>query len=295
MPVVGMIFTFLVTVVGIAAWAAVTIVRTIVGRKDKPGQPNADPKLEAARKKFDAELRQLKSDAEARRRKGGARKAAWTLGAVGAGLMAFGLMMQLDLFPLIGVGSGILVGALVAWLGTLVNEQMDARQEDARPAIPVPQRMAIAAPQAQVQGLPSGRAELVQRLLGEAADALARLDATIPRLRLPESVAQVAQIVASGNRLMKAVADSPEQLATAQRVFTYYCPESVKVAEGLVALESSPRPDLERIQATQTVLKKLAALFDKTELELRHGDAQALDIDVRLLDQSLEADLKLIN
>lgn len=295
MPVVGMLFTFIMTVVGIAAWAAVTIVRTIFGQKPKPGQPNADPKLEAARRKFDDELRQLKADAEARRKKGASRKAAWMLGAVGAGLMAFGLMMQLELFPLIGIGSGLLVGALVAWLGTALNERVDASDANQRPAIPVPARTAIAAPQAQVQGLPSGRAELVQRVLAEAAEALQKLDATVLRLRLPESVAHVSQIVASGNRLMKAVADNPELLATAQRVFTYYCPESVKVAEGLVALEGSPRPDLERIQATQTVLKKLAALFDKTELELRHGDAQALDIDVRLLDQSLEADLKLIN
>jgi 5-bromo-4-chloroindolyl phosphate hydrolysis protein len=290
-----MLFTFIVTVVGITAWAAVAIVRTVFGPKAKAGMPNPDPKLEAARRKFDDELKQLKAEADARRKKGAARKTAWTLGAVGAGLMAFGLMMQLDLFPLIGIGSGLLVGALVAWLGTMVNERIDTRDTGTRPAIPVPSRTAIAAPQAQVQGLPSGRAELVQRVLAEAAEALQKLDATVPRLRLADSVAHVAQIVASGNRLMKAVADNPEQMATAQRVFTYYCPETVKVAEGLVALEGSPRPDLERIQATQTVLKKLAALFDKTELELRQGDAQALDIDVRLLDQSLEADLKLIN
>jgi 5-bromo-4-chloroindolyl phosphate hydrolysis protein len=293
MPVVGTILAFLLAAVGVVTWGVVTIVRTVFRPKATPSMPEGDPRLEAARRKFDAEMKALQEQAEAQKKRGRGRKAAWIVAAVGFGLMTFGLAMQLDLHPLMGIGGGILLGALIGWLGTLVNDQVDERQA-VRESIRVPQRPQIAAPDAQVQGLPSGRAELVQRVLGEAATALQQLDGTVPKLRHPDSIAHVAQIVASGNRLMKAVADNPEQLAIAQRVFTYYCPQSVKVAEGLVALESAPRPDFERIQATQTVLKKLAALFDKTELELRQGDAQALDIDVRLLDQSLEADLKLV-
>lgn len=291
-------FAVVLGVVVITALAGITMIaRMVFGPRPKPQAAiaaPADPKLEAARRKYEAELALLAAHAQTRRTKNFARRVAGVVAAVGSGLLAFGVMMQLDLFPLIGVGSGIMTGALVAWLASMVNDGLDARADDARQAIPVPQRPAIAAPPVQGQGLPTGRADLIQRVLADAAGALQKLDATVPKLRQPDSIAHVAQLVATGNRLMKAVAENPDHLATAQRVFTYYCPETVKVAEALMALESSANPDVERIQATQTILKKLAALFDKTELELRQGDGQALDIDLRLLDQSLQADLKLV-
>jgi hypothetical protein len=250
---------------------------------------NGDQRLDAARRRFDEELAavQQQRKTQAKRKKGNA--AVISLASVGAGIMTFGLAMQFDLFPLIGIGGGILVAAAVAWIANAIAEQQGQGSPTPSGGLP---RLAIETPQAQTQGLPSGRAELVQRVLGEAGEALRQLDGLIGKLRHPDSVAHVAQIVASGNRLMKAVADKPEQLNTAQRVFTYYCPQAVKVAEGLVVLETARQPDSERIIATQSVLKKLAALFDRTEIELGQGNAEALDIDVRLLAQSLEAELK---
>jgi 5-bromo-4-chloroindolyl phosphate hydrolysis protein len=156
----------------------------------------------------------------------------------------------------------------------------------------VPRRAQIEAPTVGENALPTGRAELVQQVLGEAATSLRALDAIMPKLRHPDSVSSVARIVAVGNRLMQIVAASPEKLSIAQRVFTYYCPETVKVADALSKLELDARPDVERITSTQTVLKKLEVLFERTELELKADEGKELDIDLRLLDQSIESDLR---
>ena len=48
--------------------------------------------------------------------------------------------------------------------------------------------------------------------------------------------------------------------------------------------------DIARISSTQSILQKLSILFEKTELELKEDDNKSLDIDLKLLDQSLQAD-----
>lgn len=249
-----------------------------------------DARLRAARKRYEAETRALRD--QERRRRGRLAKLewAWRFGALGAGLLAMGLAMQ-PFGGLAATGTGILMAALVGWLGSVVNQRVAARI-DREEATPVAQRPEITAPAVEGQGLPSGRAELVQGVLAEAATALRQMDAQLPRLRHPDGVASVAHIVAVGNRLMAQVAAQPEKLSIAQRVFTYYCPEAVRVTEALARLEAGAPPDVERIAGTQSVLKKLEVLFDSTEIEMRAGEAKALDIDLKLLDQSIEADLK---
>lgn len=305
----GLVIALVLGIAAVVAGAALVAGRQIAsgaaGRRgtaaDREESMGRDPddrseraRLRSAAQRYDDERRRIRDRDKARRRRIGGIRAAWTVGGVGAGIAVFGAVLGTEfIHPLVGIGGGILVGAMVSWVGGLVARRIVAAEEaDAARPVPVVQRPQIAAPPVVPEGLPSGRAELIQRVLGEAAAALRGLDAVIPRLRHPDSVASVAGIVAAGNRTMGVVAAQPDKFNTAQRLFTYYLPEAVKVAEALAALEADPRGDAGRIVATQGVLQKLTMLFDRTELELRESDAQALDIDLRLLDQSLAADLK---
>lgn len=247
--------------------------------------------MEQARRRYELEIRASRDVQREQRKAVGRVKRAWTLAAVGAGLflgVAVGNSMESFLG---GVGFGLMVGGAINWFGTLIMNQ-SAKKSSTTSATPVPRRPEIEAPVVGENVLPQGRTELVQQVLGEAATSLRALDALMPKLRHPDSVSSVARIVAVGNRVMQAVAASPDKLAIAQRVFTYYCPESVKVADALSKLEMDARPDVERITSTQTVLKKLEVLFERTELELKADDGKELDIDLKLLDQSIEADLR---
>lgn len=266
---------------------------------DMSSKPLTERDLEEARRRmanarFEETQRKLRAEEKARRKRRGGIRAGWITAGVGAGLAVFGVVLSFDnANPLVGIGLGIMTGALFGWIGGLMADRA-VRADEARRVLQVPTlpQLEIKAPTVAGDALPSGRTELVQKILGEAADALKALDAVRGRLRSPDSVASVAGIVATGNRIMTAVAAAPEGFATAQRLFTYYLPEAVKVGEALAALETDPRANAERIAATEGVMRKLAVLFDRTELELRETDGQSLDIDLRLLDQSLAADLK---
>jgi hypothetical protein len=247
-------------------------------------------KMEEARRRYELEIRAARDVQREQRRAQGRLKAGWTLASVGAGIFLAAVIGD-ALNPLAGIGFGIMTGGFVSWIGSLfLNRSQKATNRTN--AIPVPVRPEIEAPTVSENTMPQGRTELVQQVLAEAATALRALDGTMSRLRHPDSVASVARIVAVGNRLMLSVAANPEKFAVAQRVFTYYCPETVKVAEALAKLESDRAPDMERISGTQTVLKKLEVLFERTELELKADEGKELDIDLRLLDQSIESDLR---
>jgi 5-bromo-4-chloroindolyl phosphate hydrolysis protein len=246
--------------------------------------------MEEARRRYELEIRASRDVQREQRRTVGRVRGAWRLAAIGAGLF-LGAVIGQYVNPLAGVGFGLMIGGSINWLGSLFMDR-GASKATATGSTPVARRPEIEAPTVNETELPNGRAELVQQVLGEAATSLRALDAIMPKLRHPDSVSSVARIVAVGNRIMQGVAASPDKLAIAQRVFTYYCPETVKVAEALSKLELDARPDIERITSTQTVLKKLEVLFERTELELKADDGKELDIDLKLLDQSIEADLR---
>ena len=247
-------------------------------------------KMEDARRRFELEIRAARDIQREQRRAQGRTKAAWTVASVGAGIFLAAVIGDV-LNPLAGIGFGIMVGGAISWIGSFFLNRAP-KQVAGAPAIPVPRRPEIETPTVSENAMPQGRTELVQQVLADAANALRALDGTLSRLRHPDSVASVARIVAVGNRLMMMVAANPEKLAIAQRVFTYYCPETVKVAEALAKIESDPAPDMERIAGTQTILKKLEVLFERTELELKADEGKELDIDLKLLDQSIESDLR---
>lgn len=247
-------------------------------------------KMEEARRRYELEIRAARDVQREQRRAQGRTKAAWTVASVGAGIFLAAVIGDI-LNPLAGIGFGIMVGGAISWVGSFFLNRAP-KQVTGAPAIPVPRRPEIETPTVSESAMPQGRTELVQQLLADAANALRSLDGILPRLRHPDSVASVARIVAVGNRLMMMVAANPEKLAIAQRVFTYYCPETVKVAEALAKLESDAAPDMERIGGTQTILKKLEVLFERTELELKADEGKELDIDLKLLDQSIESDLR---
>jgi hypothetical protein len=297
----GLLITLAFTVVAAMVAAGLFAGRKVLGSGSAAGGGDMDrdsredrARLRSAAQRYDDERRRIRDRDKARRRRMGGIRAAWIVGGVGAGLAVFGVALSFDwLHPLVGIGLGILTGAAVSWMGGTVARRTVEREEaeTARP-VPVVQRPMIAAPSVTPEGLPAGRAELIQKVLADAAGVLREMDTVMGRMRHPDSVASVAGIVAAGNRIMGAVAAAPEKFNTAQRLFTYYLPEAVKVAEALATLEADPRADAQRIVATQGVLQKLTMLFDRTELELKEHDAQALDIDLRLLDQSLASDLK---
>lgn len=248
-----------------------------------------DPKLQNANARFNEEIRKLREQEREQKRRFSRIDWAWRFGSIGAAFLFGGLALD-PLGGVAAIGIAILSGALVGWFGSLINNYI-ANSAKPQNHFIVPEREKISSPIVTSENMPNGRTELVQQVLNDATISLQKLDNNIGRLRHPESIAAVAQIVIVGKRLMNLVSQNPEKFSIAQRVFTYYCPESVRVAEALANLENEKNMDISRIKSTQSVLQKLSILFERTELEIKEDDNKALDIDIKLLDQSLQIDL----
>ncbi len=254
--------------------------------------PKVDPKLNLARIRFEKEVSAVREQEREKKRKFNRIDGAWKLISVGTGIFLGGVTF--DALHVGGIGLGILSGAFVGWIGAVINNFIVKQSKDDKYTV-VPKREAVTAPAIASNDLPQSRNELVQNVLLEAATNLQKIDDTIVTLKHPDSINIVTQIVNTGKRIMGKVADDPDKFSIAQRVFTYYFKEAVAVAASLGKMENDTKPDVARILSTQSVLQKLVLLFESTELELKDDDNKALDIDLKLLDQSLKADLKINN
>lgn len=212
--------------------------------------------------------------------------------ATGAGLLVGGAA-SIGLPTVAAVGLGLMVGGIIMVLMRLLpsGEEAPRPRKAAFPA-PVVQRPSLETPRVDAKTIPTTRAELVQKVLGEATEDLKKLDAALPRLRDFAIVASVAKIVAVGQRVSQAVAAAPDKLPAAQRLFTFYCPKAVEVTHSLIEMQADPTIDAGRLDATRDVLSKLEMVFDKTELDLKAVDGRVVDIELRVLNQSLDEDLR---
>ena len=192
------------------------------------------------RARFEAEMRFSKEKTREQQKRFKRIDWAWKIASLGSGLLVGGFALEAAKNPIGPIGLGILVAAIVGWIGALINNFISDKATRSA-AASVPPRETINAPKLIENGLPNGRSELVNGVLNEAATALNQLDEIIPRLRHTSSVASVSQIVTVGKRLMNHVAVNPEKFAIAQRVFTYYCPQTVGVAEALAVLENDAK------------------------------------------------------
>ncbi len=250
-----------------------------------------DDRLKYARERFDRELRNVRDYERSKKRKFSRIDNAWRLVSVGAGLLTGGFL--LDVNAPAAIGLGILVGGAVGWIGAIINNFIARYEKAPDNAMPVPQKPEFQIPQVQTEGMQAGKTEFVTKILQEGHENIKALETAMIGLRHPQSIGSVTQIIEIGRRLMREIAENPEHANSVQRLFTYYAKEAAKVVEGLGKIEGEKNPDIQRIMATHNILQKIQVLFESTEIELRQDENKSLDIDLKLLDQSLQSDLRI--
>lgn len=230
------------------------------------------------------DARRLKEELREERRRRRKEESQRDLIATGAGLLAGGLSASLGLITVGAVGVGLAVGGVTA-----VALRWAARRAVALPK-PRP-RPQLEAPDVVDEGLPASRAELVRKVLAEATADLRTLDGVQAAMVDRESVAILARLVATGSRIVETVAKTPDRFAAAQRTLTYYLPRARELAENLKAQEAGPQLDEQRFAAARHVLARMENLFERTVIDLRGGDLQEMDLEIRLINDALDEDL----
>jgi hypothetical protein len=203
-----------------------------------------------------------------------------TIFGVGAGLLAGGLAASTGLMTVAAVGVGLLTGASVIYTvrwwqetGGLARPRLLASK--ARPALDDP----------TIAGQDS-RTLLVRSVVSAAMGhvrAIDRLAATTPDLELAAILTRIAAI---GHRVCQSVAAQPATLENAQRLLTYHIEKAAKLAD-LSSEAEGPRLD-----GVRRVLGRMELLFEQTEAALKHEDGRELDLELRLIDQALDEDLR---
>ena len=208
---------------------------------------------------------------------------------VGAGLIAGGVSSLVLPMPA-PVGVGFLAAGAANYFVRFL-QSMDASQWLPRLTGGVNRPKAIDPPEVDGRNLAKSQRDLVQGVLDDSTENLRKLDAVARGLeRTDAAAAEICKrLVRVGGRLSDAVADEPQKFTIAQRVFTYHLPKAVYVAETFLGL--SEQVTEKRANDARHVLSRMEMVFDKTLLDMSEVDAAEMDMEMRLINQSLDEDL----
>lgn len=139
--------------------------------------------------------------------------------------------------------------------------------------------------------LDDARAETARALIEDGAVALDRLRSAGARMQDPEMRASVDRLAATAGRVLAEVRTAPAKAMGVRRLLTFYLPTAASLAEGWRSLEDRRTPSPERLAQTHETLLALNDAFDRFADELDAPRLETLDVDLRLLNDALNADL----
>jgi hypothetical protein len=121
-----------------------------------------------------------------------------------------------------------------------------------------------------------------------AADRLAAVAGHIADRAVKEKVRHLDQIARD---VFARVEANPATANRVRRFLSYYLPRAAEVAEGYAALEAMRAPDPERLKSVGDVIGKLEDAFVHYADSLVDNALSGLDIDLKLIQQSIKEDL----
>lgn len=102
----------------------------------------------------------------------------------------------------------------------------------------------------------------------------------------------LAKMVAYVDVIVAAIRANPSKLGDVQRLFTYYLPEVGKLLQArrqMLAIEETSR-----IAEIDAILDRIETAFAQFAVRIHDADIRALDIDLKLLDQSLVSEFETV-
>jgi 5-bromo-4-chloroindolyl phosphate hydrolysis protein len=142
------------------------------------------------------------------------------------------------------------------------------------------------------EALSEAQSQTARGLIPDAAAALDRMKRALAQIKDPAVRGQVDSLVRTGQKVVGDVRANPSRAMAVRRLLTFYLPNAASIAEGWVALEHKASPSPERMTQTGATLKSLNAAFAKFSDELVEPQMQTLDIDLKVVNDALKADLE---
>jgi 5-bromo-4-chloroindolyl phosphate hydrolysis protein len=152
-----------------------------------------------------------------------------------------------------------------------------------------------ASPRSLFEGFRFGEAdqaslELARDVLADAQAQADRLAETAHQLKSVDIRRRLEHLNAIATRVIAEVEQKPRRVNNVRRLLTYYLPATLRLAEGYRILESSNAPDRERLDKTGAMIARLDDVFASHADRLSADDVDGLDIELRLLEDSLRTE-----
>jgi hypothetical protein len=128
-------------------------------------------------------------------------------------------------------------------------------------------------------------------LLADATGALEQLKRIHAQVRDPSVRGQIADLFTTGQKVVAGVRADPSKTMAVRRLLTFYLPNAASLAEGWLALEGRAIPSPERMTQTAGTLRALTDAFHRFSDDLAQPQMQTLDIDLKVVNDALKADL----
>ena len=136
------------------------------------------------------------------------------------------------------------------------------------------------------------RSRTGHELVEEGQAALERLRRAARAIRDPLVREQIKMLSANADRVLHGARADPACAMQVRRLFTFYLPNAASVAEGWRALEVKPEPEPALEAQTRETMASLNVAFARFADEMHEPKMQALDLDLRVLNDALKRDLQ---
>jgi hypothetical protein len=136
------------------------------------------------------------------------------------------------------------------------------------------------------------RGQTAQVLLQEATPALDRLRKAAKAIGDQGLRDQIRGLASVGDKVVGEVRADPDRAMAVRRLLSFYLPNAANVAEGVVALQGRASPDPVRLAQARDTLGGLTEAFNKYADDVSQPQLAALDLDLKVLNDALKADLE---
>jgi 5-bromo-4-chloroindolyl phosphate hydrolysis protein len=140
-------------------------------------------------------------------------------------------------------------------------------------------------------GFSRNRIELASQLLSEADPMVRRLDAAGRALRNKDVGNKARHMAGVARSILEGIEKDPSKLERVRRFMTYYLPRAAEMSEAYGLLETQTQKNLPRMSQTAELIDRLDQAFTRYSDSLVDADLNALDIELKLLKNSLDDDL----
>ena len=142
--------------------------------------------------------------------------------------------------------------------------------------------------------LMDARYDTARDLLADGSGAQERLLKAVRAVKDAPMRAEIQNLADTGARVIKEVRADPDRAMPVRRLLTFYLPNAASLAEGWIALESRTHPSPERMEQTRSTMKSLGDAFAKFADDVAEPQLQALDLDLKVLNDALKSDLETV-